>query len=112
MMTTDGKSTTQFKILKHKARLFAGAILQSRMQRYNATTAYTCYYIASIGYTISATRFSLNQCKTTQSPIVCATLNKISMNQNVSRAIVFSPKRLGGMSLSHLHTLQGIRRLQ
>jgi hypothetical protein len=32
MITTDGKSTTQFKVLKTKARIFSGAILQSRMQ--------------------------------------------------------------------------------
>jgi hypothetical protein len=39
MMTTDGKSTAQLKVLKHKARLFAGVILQSRMQRYDDMTA-------------------------------------------------------------------------
>jgi hypothetical protein len=39
-------------------------------------------------------------------------LNKIGINRNVARAIVFGPKHLGGMSLSVLHTLQGIRRLQ
>jgi hypothetical protein len=36
----------------------------------------------------------------------------MGINRNVSRAIVFGPKHLGGISLSHLHTLQGIRRLQ
>jgi hypothetical protein len=40
MMTTDGKSTTQFSVLKQRAIIFAGAILQSRMQRYDANTAY------------------------------------------------------------------------
>jgi hypothetical protein len=43
---------------------------------------------------------------------ICATLNKMEINHNVARVIVFGPKRLGGMSLSHLHTLQGIHRLQ
>jgi hypothetical protein len=70
MMATDGKAVAQFKVLKTKATLFAGAILQSRMQRYDATTAYNCYYLASISYTITATRFALNQCKTIQSPVV------------------------------------------
>jgi hypothetical protein len=111
MMTTDGKSRAQFKIIKHKVRLFTGAILQSRMQRYDAKTAYNFYYLASIGYTIAATRFSINQCKTIQKPVICATLNKMSINRNVSCTIIFGPKRLGDMSLSHLHTLQGIRRI-
>jgi hypothetical protein len=33
-MTTDGKSTAQFIVLEQIAKLFAGAILQSRIQRY------------------------------------------------------------------------------
>jgi hypothetical protein len=111
MMTNDGKSTAQFTVLKQRANVFARAILQILMQRYNAPTAYNCYYIASIGYTLAATRLSINQCKI-QSPIICATLNKIGINRNVTRVIVFGPKHLGGMFLSHLHTLQGIRRLQ
>jgi hypothetical protein len=51
MMTTYGRSTAQLKVLKTKVRLFAGFILQSRMQIHDATTPYNCYYLASIGYT-------------------------------------------------------------
>jgi hypothetical protein len=54
IMTTDSKSTAQFIVL------FGGGILQIRMQRYGASTAYSIYYIASIGYTLAATRFSIN----------------------------------------------------
>jgi hypothetical protein len=36
----------------------------------------------------------------------------MGINRNVVRAIVFSTKHLGGMFLNHLHTLQGIQRLQ
>jgi hypothetical protein len=112
MMMANGKSTAQFKVLKQKDKLFAGAIIQSHMQRYDATTAYNCYYLAIISYTIAATRISLDQCKTIQSSVVCATLNKMAIDHNAARVIVFGPKRLGGISISHIHTLQGIRRLQ
>jgi hypothetical protein len=60
----------------------------------------------------TATRFSLQQCKTIQSPVVCATLNKMAIHCNVARVIGFGPKSLGGMALCHLHTLQGIRKIQ
>jgi hypothetical protein len=76
MMTTDGKYTAQFIVLKRKAKLFTGAILQSQMQRYGATNAYNCYYLDSVGYTLTATRISLDQCKTIQSPVLCTTLKK------------------------------------
>jgi hypothetical protein len=36
----------------------------------------------------------------------------MGINHNVTRDIVFGPKHLNGVSLRHLHTLQGIRRLQ
>jgi hypothetical protein len=41
-MMNDGKYAAQFKVLKHKAKIFAGAILQGHMQRYDTTTAYNC----------------------------------------------------------------------
>jgi hypothetical protein len=49
VMTTEGKSLAQFKVLKYKASIFAGAILQSHMRIYDTTTAYNCYYLSSIG---------------------------------------------------------------
>jgi hypothetical protein len=108
MMKTDGKSTAQFVVSRDKLKLFAGGILQSMMQIYDDPTAYNLYYIASIGYTLAATRFSINQCKIIQSPIICATLNKMGINRNVPRYIVSGPKHMVGMALRHLHTLQGI----
>jgi hypothetical protein len=36
----------------------------------------------------------------------------MAIHRNVAREIVFGPKRLGGMALYHLHTLQGIHRIQ
>jgi hypothetical protein len=71
MMNTDGKSTAQFKVLKQKAKVVYGAMLQSRMQCYDATTVYNLFYLASISYTISGTRIYLDQCKTIHIPVVC-----------------------------------------
>jgi hypothetical protein len=39
MATTDGKSTAQLVVSRDKAKLFAGGILQSRMQLYDASTS-------------------------------------------------------------------------
>jgi hypothetical protein len=110
--TTDGKSTSQFIVSRDKANIFAGGILQSRMQCYYATTTYNLTYIASIGYTLAANRFYINQCKIIHSPIICATLNRMGINRNVSRHIISDPKHMGGMALRHLHTLQGIHCIQ
>jgi hypothetical protein len=55
------------------------------MRRYDATLAYNCYYIASIGYTLAATKLSLTQCNSIQSPVICATLNKMGINRNVAQ---------------------------
>jgi hypothetical protein len=61
---------------------------------------------------MAATKLSLNQCKSIQSPVVCATLNKMGINRNIARAAVFGPKGLGGLEMHHLYTLQATKRLQ
>jgi hypothetical protein len=101
MMTNDGKSTAPLVASRNKAKLFAGGILQIRMQCYDSSTAYNLYYIASIGFTLAATRFALHQCKYIQVHVICATLNKMGINRNVSRHIIFDPKFMGGMALRH-----------
>jgi hypothetical protein len=63
------------------------------MRQQYAPIAYNCYYIVSIGYTMAATKLSLNQCKTFQSPVICDILNRVGINRNVSRNIIFGPKR-------------------
>jgi hypothetical protein len=112
MITIDGKATAQHKLLFDKARIFASAIHGSIMRQQDAPIAYNCYYIASIGYTMAATKLLLNRYKSIQSPVVCATLNKMGINRNVARAIVFGPKSLGGLEMQHFYTLQGMKRLQ
>jgi hypothetical protein len=82
------------------------------MRHQDTSLAYNCYYIASIGYTMAAIKLTLNQCKSIQIPVICATLNKMGINRNVSRNIVFGPKSLGGLEIHHLYTLQGNKQLQ
>jgi hypothetical protein len=112
MMTIDRKSTGPFNTLKKKAQHFASAIYGSRMRRQDASLAYNCYYIANIGYTLASTKIPVNQCDAIQSPVVCAILNKMGINRNVARNIVFGPKALGGLEMHDLYTIQGTKRLQ
>jgi hypothetical protein len=94
MMITDGKSVAQFKVLKTKAKKNAVAILQSRMQRYDAATAYNCYYLVNTGYTIAATRVMLNQCKTIQSHGVCATMLSVQLSTRCQLTTMYLVHRL------------------
>jgi hypothetical protein len=82
------------------------------MRRQDASLAYNCYYIASTGYTLAATKMAVNQCDAIQSPVICATLNKMGINRNVALKIVFGPKTLGGLEMHDLYTIQGTKRLQ
>jgi hypothetical protein len=102
MMEIDGKATAQHKVLFSKARLFTSAIHGSRIRQQYAPIAYNCCYISRIGHTTTATKLLLNQCKSIQSPLVCATLNKMGIDRNVARVIVFGPKSLGGLEMHHL----------
>jgi hypothetical protein len=79
------------------------------MRRQDASLAYNCYYIASIGYTLAATKMSVDQCDAIQSPVICATLKKMGINRNVARKIVFGTKTLGGLEMHDLYTIQGTK---
>jgi hypothetical protein len=91
-MTIDGESTAQHNGLFDKARLSATAIHGSRMRKQDSLIAYNCYYIASMGYTMAATKPLLNQCKFIQSPVICDTLNKMGINRNLSHALYLDQK--------------------
>jgi hypothetical protein len=65
-----------------------------------------------IGYTLSPTKISVNQYNAIQSPVICATLNKMGIDRNVAWKIVFEPNNLGGLEIHHLYTIQGTQRLQ
>jgi hypothetical protein len=112
MMMIDGKSTGPFNTLKDKAQQCASVIYGSIMHRQDASLAYNCYYIASIGYILAATKMYVNQCNAIQSPVICATLNKMGINRNVARKIVFGPKTLCGLEMHDLYTIQGNKRLR
>jgi hypothetical protein len=112
MMMIDGKSTGPFNTLEQKAQQLASTIYGSRMRRQDASLAYNCYYIAIIGYTLAVTKMAVNQCDAIQIPVVCATLNKMDINRNVARKIVFGPKTLVGLEMHYLYTIQGTKRLQ
>jgi hypothetical protein len=96
----------------YKAQQFTSAIYSSRMRRQDASIAYSCYYISSIGYTLAVTNMLVNKCDTIQSPVMCTTLNNMFINRNVAWKIVFGPKNLGVLEMHDLYTIQGTKRLQ
>jgi hypothetical protein len=57
-------------------------------------------------YTLAATKMSVTQCDAIQSPVICATLNKMGINRNVAWKIVFGPKNIGGLEMHNLYTIQ------
>jgi hypothetical protein len=109
--TTDGKSTEKFKVLQKKATSLAIAIKESRTKHQDTTTACNSYCVQIIGYTLAANKLSLTQRESTQSPTVCVTLNKMGTNRNISRKIVFRPKQLGGLAMTHLKHNRCSRRI-
>jgi hypothetical protein len=62
-------------------------------------TAHNLLYLTILCHTLASTSFYINQYKTIQSPVICATLNKMGINRNASCHIVFGPKDMEGMVL-------------
>jgi len=48
------------------------------------------------------------QCHVIQSPALMALLPKLHLNRHTARSIIHGPRQLGGMSIPHLYTKQGL----
>ena len=66
----------------------------------------------TLGYPLSATLLSKNECEDIMRPALQAALPKMGFNRNMPRAVVFGPKAYQGLEIRHLFTVQGIAHLK
>lgn len=64
-----------------------------------------------MGYSLPTLSLSQSNCTHIQAPALQATLSKLHLNRNISRAIVFGPATYGGLSLPDQYTSAGISQL-
>jgi hypothetical protein len=91
---------------------FAGCIATSSLDREAAYWAFWQYFRPKVGFSTPVLSLTYNQCVHIQVPAIQATLSKLHLNRNTSRAIVFGPDTYGGLGLPDLYTSTGINQLR
>ena len=63
-------------------------------------------YCPSIFYCLPITYFTAAQCNKIQGPFMTALLPKLRINRHMKRAIIWGPRKYGGLGFKHMHTEQ------
>jgi hypothetical protein len=83
----------------------------STLTRQETYWAFTLFFRPQLTFCLGALFLREQECITIQSPALQATLSKLHLNRNTSRAIIFGPPKYGGLNLPDLYTSQGISQL-
>ena len=73
---------------------------------FDAWMVYESRYRAAIRFPLPVTTFTTEQCHKIQQPFILQLLAKLGINRHTSRAIVYGPKRLGGLEIMDLRCEQ------
>ncbi len=111
-ISPSGNTKATASYLRGQSIEFATSIASSNLTRTDAYWAFWQYYGPKVGFSLPVLSLSQAQCYSIQSPAMCAILPKLHLNRNTSRAIIFGPEELGGLSLPELYTTEGIGQLR
>ena len=73
---------------------------------------HSIHYKPKINYALHHTQFTSARCSDLQKPVVNALLPKMGFSRKTARAIVYGPRRLGGLEFIHLEREQFCLQLQ
>jgi hypothetical protein len=104
-ISPSGSNSLAISTLRQQSVDFATRIATSKLTRKAAYWAYWQYYTPKSGFPAPALTLTKAQCDRIQAPALRATLSKLHVNRNTSRAIVFGPANFAGLSLPSLYTI-------
>lgn len=76
-----------------------------------AELSYNCSYIPSIGYPLAVTYMTESECLNIQKQAINVFLPHMGYNRHFPRALTFLPRHFGGLNITDLYTLQGMRHI-
>jgi hypothetical protein len=93
-MSGDEKCEAHKKLMIDKALLYSNAIRNSNMWRGESAVAYNSFYMPSLGYGVSATTLTKEECEDIQRPVVNAILPKMGIARSAPRKVVFGQNNM------------------
>jgi hypothetical protein len=106
-----GDDSDQVKHLRTTSDRMAALVASSKLSKIESLLAYRMNWTPSISYSLGTSTMSPTDLAAIQSAATSSFLNKLGINRNFPRAVVFGPKALGGLELRNLCVEQGVQQL-
>ena len=110
-MCPNGDESAQVTHLRIEANKFASLLRSSRLSKVAAYTAYRTSWIPAVTYSLNTTTMTQREMMQIQLQATAASLQKIGVNKNFPRAVVFGPTSMGGLEFRDLYVEQGAGRI-
>ena len=111
-LASDGNNNKVVERLTAKAQEWHDNILLGHISRDLAWQASQTTIMKTLEYPLVALTLSEEDCNKIMKPVKTATLAKTSINRNYPSAILYRPKKEGGLVLNNLYITQGLIHLQ
>ena len=105
-LSMDGNDNEEYVFRLEQSKALAGKVLASPFKRKDAEIMYRERWLASVGYCLPITQFTLKQSKAIQSPFFNAILPKMGFNRHFPRDVILGPAKYQGKQLDDYATFQ------
>ncbi|KAL7536182.1 hypothetical protein ACHAXR_006960 [Thalassiosira sp. AJA248-18] len=107
--SVDGSMDKEYKHREEQCRTLASRAQLVRTTFHESHSLLMHYMIPSIAYPMAGTTFSPTQCSDLNGILDRVMLNKLHVNRNMPRAVVYSPKQFAGMNYPSIQIIQDQR---
>jgi hypothetical protein len=105
-MALSGSFKDEFDYRKAQILEMAGKMRAHAFDERDAWLIYQTRYRPMLRYCLPITTFTDQQCNKIQSPFICVFLNKLKLNRHLPRAVVWGPRRYGGLDIMNVEVEQ------
>ena len=105
-LALSGSFADEYSFRKKQVSDFAKKLKATAFDIRDAWMIYQARYKPKIRYCLPITTFTFEECCEIQRPFICAFINKLGMNRNTKRAVIWGPLMYGGLEIMHLPVQQ------
>ena len=102
----DGNFKEEFEHRLQQSKTLAGRLKGAPLKPDEVNQVYYTRYKPSVGYCLPITTFTDNECNKIQSQFYKVALPKMGMNRHMPRAVIYGPRRYGGLEYTDMATEQ------
>jgi len=110
-LSVSGQMDSEFAYRMETAANYSHAIDSHHLSKHEIITSYKSVWLPKIFYCLPVTTFSDIQCHKIQSKILQTVLPKLGISRKFPLALVYGPKRFGGLEFENIYAEQGIRHI-